>query len=166
MIIIFYTKAVPVGLNRPITLTATIQKTTATNITDNTKCKITIDADGLSGTILFRNDVDGMLVDVGDKLIIYDADHTDHTTVVRIIEREAVNVTVDADTGIRYSFSMVFTGRNTGIMEVPHNDDTLQLEIVKEDGFVLESSHIFYDTKYKLLFICSRTRRISANRDL
>lgn len=128
----------PVGLNRPITLTATIQKTTATDITDNTKCKISIDADGLSGTILFRNDVDGMLVDVGDKLIIYDADHTDHTTVVRIIEREAVNVPVDANTGIRYSFSMVFTGRNTGVMDVPHNDDTLQLEVVKEDGFVLQ----------------------------
>ena len=59
-----------------------------------------------------------------------------------------------------------FHWENTGIMEVPHNDDTLQLEIVKKDGFVLQRARIFYDTKYKLLFICSRTRRISANRDL
>jgi hypothetical protein len=33
---------------------------------------------------------------------------------------------------------MVFTASNAGVIDVPHDNDTLRLEVVKEDGFVLQ----------------------------
>ena len=77
----------PQQVNDTVTLTATTQVTTPGDVNQNTECTITVDAGGMTGTILFRNGVDGDIVEAGDILSIDNASTATEGGVVLITRK-------------------------------------------------------------------------------
>ena len=122
----------PSGLNDAITLTATTQETTPAQVDANTKLTIAVANGGLTGTVLFRNGVDGDRVEAGDILQIDNTTTAGKGGVVLITQKTSSTTTVDADTGRQFSFVTLSSTTQADLpMTVPADTETLAIRLLK-----------------------------------